>query len=341
MTRLNLLTDVAGLSVGQADDAVLVSGVTVVLFDRPAVASVAVVGGGPAGRDLGCLEPDAVVPAIDAIVLSGGSGFGLDAAGGVQAWLRAHGRGFAVGNTHVPIVPSAVCFDLNNGGDKNWGRYAPYRELGWQACEDAGQGPFRIGSHGAGYGATTVDLRGGIGSASDVTTAGHTVAAIVAVNALGSTMLAGGPHFWAAPLEHGAEFGGLGLPQVGNGLASSPLTWKGGPPLSTTIACIATDAALDKAQTKRLAVAATAGLARGLRLSHARLDGDTVFAAATGRRKVAGTVEELIEIDARAADCLARAIARAIYEASPADVRWSGPQSWRQRFPGAAQAERR
>src|SRR5690606_36706360 len=116
-------------------------------------------------------------------------------------WLREAGRGFEVGATRVPIVPSAVCFDLNNGGNKDWGRYAPYRELGYAAAANARTGPFPLGSRGAGYGATTADLRGGIGSASDITQAGHTVAAIVAVNALGSTMLAGGPNFWAAPLE--------------------------------------------------------------------------------------------------------------------------------------------
>jgi L-aminopeptidase/D-esterase-like protein len=302
------------------------------------VASVAVVGGGPAGRDLGCLEPDAAVPAVDAIVLSGGSGFGLDAASGAQAWLRAHGRGFAVGPTLVPIVPAAVCFDLNNGGDKGWGRFPPYRELGWRACESAGKGRFPLGSHGAGIGLTTADLRGGIGSASDVTAAGHTVAAIVAVNALGSAVFSGGPHFWAAPLERNAEFGGLGLPASDAGAAPAPLIWKGGPTLSTTIACVATDAALDKAQAKRLAIASTAGLARGLRLSHGLLDGDTVFTAATGQRQMNGTVEELIELGARAADCLARAIARAVYEASPAGGAWSGLPSWRQRFAGDAPA---
>jgi L-aminopeptidase/D-esterase-like protein len=299
---------------------------------------VAVFGGAPAGRDLGCLEPDAVVPHIDAIVLSGGSGFGLDAAGGVQAWLREQSRGFAVGRTHVPIVPAAICFDLNNGGDKDWGRYSPYRELGYAAAASAREGAFALGTAGGGYGASTVDLKGGVGSASAVTSGGFTVGAIVVVNALGSALIGGGPHFWAAPLERDGEFGGLGMPA---GAVATDLDWKGrasAAPPSTTIGCVATDAVLDKAQAKRLAIAANAGLARGLRLAHAAMDGDTVFALATARHPLRQGVQDLIEIGAVAADCLARAMARAVYEASvpPAisgtGARWLGPPAWKDRF---------
>ena len=327
---INLITDVAGVFVGCAHDLELLSGVTAVVFDRPAVASVAVLGGAPAGRDLGCLEPDAVVEAVDAIVLSGGSGFGLDAASGAQAWLRGKGRGFRVGAALVPIVPSAVCFDLNNGGDKGWGRYSPYRDLGFAACEAARTGAFGLGSAGAGMGATTANLKGGLGSASAVTSGGHTVGAIVAVNALGSAMIGDGPHFLAAPLEQETEFGGLGFPAV---CVPAPLRWKGrGVEPATTIACIATDAVLTKSQAKRLAIAANDGLARGLRLAHAPMDGDTVFSAATCRRALGNGVQDLIEIGAVAADCLARAIARAVYEAKVPSPAWTGPPAWRDRF---------
>lgn len=327
---LNLITDVDGTAVGCAHDVALLSGVTALVFERPAVASVAVLGGAPAGRDLGCLEPDAVVEAVDAIVLSGGSGFGLDAASGAQAWLREQGRGFRVGASVVPIVPSAVCFDLNNGGDKGWGRYSPYRELGFAACEGARAGAFVLGSAGAGMGASTADLKGGLGSASALTSGGHTVGAIVAVNALGSVLIGDGPHFLAAPLEQGTEFGGLGFPA---GHVQTPLRWKGrGVEPATTIACVATDAILTKAQAKRLAIAANDGLARGLRLAHAPMDGDTVFAAATGRRPLGNVVQDLIEIGAVAADCLARAVARAVYEATVPGAAWAGPPAWRDRF---------
>ena len=319
---LNLLTDVAGLRVGQAHDERLASGVTVVLFDEPAVAGVAIVGGAPAGRDQECLEPHRTVAGIDALVLSGGSGFGLDAASGAQAWLRERGRGLPVRDIRVPIVPSAILFDLLNGGDKGWGRYPPYRELAYAACEAIGvPGPtgavdrnFALGTVGAGYGATTVDLKGGLGSASVVTTAGHTVGAIAAVNALGSAVIDGGPHFWAAPFEFDREFGGLGWPDRPAGRPPN-LRWKGGPAPATTLAIVATDAALDKGQAKAVALAASTGLAKSLRLSQAAMDGDTVFAASTGQRTLSADSGDLIELMALASDCLARAVARGIYAA--------------------------
>src|SRR5262245_12676622 len=197
---LNLITDVDGIRIGNMHDAALLSGVTVILFDAPAVASVTVPGGAPGGRDIGALEPDATVEQVDAIVLSGGSGFGLDAASGAQAWLREQGRGLPVGPALVPIVPAAICFDLNNGGNKAWGRYPPYRELCHAGCETAAGGAFELGTVGGGYGTSTVDCKGGLGSASAMTSGGHTVGAIVVVNALGSAVLGAGPHFWAAPL---------------------------------------------------------------------------------------------------------------------------------------------
>src|SRR5450631_1597082 len=207
----NLITDVPGLNVGQADDPHLASGVTAVIFDRPAVASIAIVGGAPGVRDCALLEPGMTVEAVDALVLSGGSAFGLDAMGGVQAHLRAIGRGFPVGDLRVPIVPGAILFDLANGGDKHWAKQPPYWELGWQAARNASD-RFALGTAGAGVGATTANLKGGLGSASARLPGGPIVAALVAVNAVGQATVGGTHHFWAAPFEVGGEFGGLGFP---------------------------------------------------------------------------------------------------------------------------------
>ena len=207
----NLLTDVAGVRVGHADDAKLASGVTAVVFDEPAVASIDVRGGGPGTREADLLDPAMTVERIDAIALSGGSAFGLEAGAGMQAWLREQGRGFQVRSARVPIVPGAILFDLLAGGEKNWGRFAPYRELGYAAAAVATPA-FTLGSVGAGLGATTVDLKGGVGSASATTSDGLTVGALAVVNAAGSGVIGGGPWFWAAPFEQDAEFGGHGLP---------------------------------------------------------------------------------------------------------------------------------
>lgn len=328
----NLLTDVAGLRVGNAHDARLISGVTVVLPDQPIVAGVSVLGGAPAGRDLHCLDPDKAVEAVDAIVLSGGSGFGLDAASGAQAWLHEQGRGFAIGAVRVPVVPQAICFDLMNGGDKAWGRYPPYRELGYAACDAATTDAIALGTAGGGYGATTVNFKGGLGSASATTHNGFVVAALVVVNAIGSAVVGAGPHFWAGALERGGEFGGHGVPTSVDDLARA-LVWKGRGMHATTIAVVATDAALTKAEAHRVAVAGHAGLARGLRLSHALLDGDTVFAVSTRQRGLVSPRDDLIEIGALAADCLARAIARGVYEASDPGPAYTGPRPYREAFP--------
>ena len=322
----NIITDVAGLAVGNWHNARLRSGVTVVMFDRPAVVSCAILGGAPGNRDTESLAPEMLVDGADALVLSGGSAFGLDAASGVQAFLREQGRGFAVGPARVPIVPGAICFDLLNGGDKAWGRYPPYREMAYEAARTASR-DFALGSAGAGFGATTVSLRGGLGSVSAKSPGGFTVGALAVVNALGSPTVGDGPHFWAAPWEEGAEFGGLGLPPVITPQMRA-LAWKGGPSLATTLVVVATDATLTKSEAKRLAIAAGGGLARALRLSGAPFDGDTVFAAATGAKlRSEDAVNDLTEIGAVAADCVARAIARGVYAADPGDL-----PSWRQRF---------
>jgi D-aminopeptidase len=246
MAQRNLITDVAGILVGHADDARLASGVTAIVFEEPAVAAVDVRGGAPGTRETDLLEPHRTAERIDAVVLSGGSAFGLDAGAGVQAFLRERGRGFAIGDIRVPLVCGAVLFDLLNGGDKNWGRFPPYRDLGYSAAAQAGK-TFALGTAGAGFGATTVNLKGGLGSAAAVTRDGHTVGALVAVNACGSVNVGDGPHFWAAPFEVDGEFGGMGFPTTVPSAALIPKA-KGRPGENTTIALVATDAALSKAQ---------------------------------------------------------------------------------------------
>jgi len=324
----NLLTDVPGLKVGNAADAKLASGVTTIVFDEPAVASADVRGGAPGTRDIDLLQPDETVERIDAVVLSGGSAFGLDAPTGVQAFLREQGRGFAIGPVVVPIVPGAIVFDLLNGGNKDWGRFPPYRDLGYAAAGNAGL-DFALGNTGAGLGATTVNLKGGLGSASATTRDGAIVGAIVIVNAVGSVTVGDGPHFWAAPFERNGEFGGRGLPpKMPPDALDIPL--KGGARENTTIALVATDATLTKAQAKRLATVAHDGLARAIYPVHTPLDGDVVFAASTARR-AAPDLMAFAELGALAANVLSRAVARAVYEASALPFPGALP-GWKEKF---------
>jgi len=318
MALRNLITDVAGIRVGHAEDARLASGVTAVVFDRPAVASVDVRGGGSGTRETALLDPAQTVEGIDAIALSGGSAFGLDAASGVQALMRELGRGFKVRDALVPIVPGAIMFDLLNGGDKNWGRYPPYRELGHSAARGATM-DFALGSAGAGLGATTANLKGGVGSASFVTPGGITVGALAVVNAVGTVVVGDGPHFWAAPFEQNGEFGGLGFPAKFNP-ADLAIRAKGTPTAvpaeNTTIAVIATDARLSKAQCHRLAVMTADGFARAIYPVHTPLDGDVIFAAATGDKPLADPFYGLAELGMHAGNVMARAIARGVYQAA-------------------------
>ncbi|HET7879266.1 MAG TPA: P1 family peptidase [Acetobacteraceae bacterium] len=325
-TPRNLLTDVAGIAVGNSTDLRLGSGVTTIVFDQPATASVSILGGAPGSRDTELLAPHNTVQAVDAIVLSGGSAFGLDAAGGVQAALREQGRGLVIRDVRVPIVPQAILFDLLNGGNKDWGRFAPYRDLGYAAAASASP-EFELGSIGAGTGATTATVKGGLGSASAVTSHGHTVGAIAAVNAVGSPTIGTGHHFWAAPFERDAEFGGLGLPASFDAM----LRLKAGRGTSTTIGLVATDAVLTKAEAMRLAIMAHDGLARAVLPAHAPNDGDTVFAASTGLRPMHHAVIELTELGHVAAQVMARAIARGVYHATTLPVPGAQP-SWRDRF---------
>ncbi|MGF1649893.1 MAG: P1 family peptidase [Hyphomicrobiaceae bacterium] len=327
---MNLITDVPGLAVGHAESVDALSGVTVVRVDQPAVASGLTRGGAPGTRDTTLLEPEMTIDGVDAIVLSGGSLFGLDAAGGVVAHLRDQGIGLRIGNATVPIAAQAIIFDLLSGGEKDWGRTSPYFDLGWQASAAAMGGPFALGSVGAGLGATTAVLKGGLGSASTVTASGYRVGALAVVNAVGSATIGDTAQFWAAPYEVGDEFGGLGFPEQ---LPSEALrlVMKGGAPPSTTIAVVATDAVLTKAQAKRVAHMADDGLARAVRPAHAPMDGDTVFVVATCRVGVTDPILAVTEIGQGAADCLARAIARGVFEAKVPSEAYRGPPAWRDR----------
>ena len=310
----NLITDVPGVKVGNAEDIRLGSGSTVVVFDDPAVASIDIRGGGPGTRESALLDPAQTVEGVHAITISGGSAFGLDAASGTQAWLREQGRGFAIRTARVPIVPAAVLFDLLAGGNKDWGRFPPYRDFGYAAAASAAT-DFPLGSVGAGTGATTVNCKGGLGSASAQTSDGFTVGALAAVNAVGSVLVGGGPWFWAAPFEVDGEFGGRGLPADFPPKFLEPVT-KGTAGASTTLVVVATDAILTKAQANRLAVMAQSGMSRAIYPVHSPLDGDVIFAASTGRRPLADPTVGLTNLGTAAANVVARAIARGVYEAA-------------------------
>lgn len=309
----NLITDVPGVRVGNAENHHVKTGCSVVLADQSFTAAVSVMGGSPGTRETDLLAPDKVVQQVDALVLSGGSVYGLDAVGGVVDGLRQMGRGFAVHDLHVPIVPGAILFDLINGGDKNWDQN-PYPALGRAALANADV-DFQIGSAGAGFGATSYQLKGGLGSASAVMDTGVTVGALVGVNPLGSTIVGETGQFWAAPWELDGEFGGRGVAQA------FPATHEPQPGKkfreATTIAIIATDAKLTQAQCLRVATAAQDGMARAIVPSHTPFDGDLVFVMSTGQRELADPMNDIYTLGHVAATVLARAIARGVYAAKP------------------------
>ncbi len=326
----NLITDIAGLRVGNAEDHHIKTGTTVLVSDRPFRASVDVMGGSPGSRETELLAPDKMVDQVDAIVLSGGSAFGLDAASGVSDGLRAQGRGFRVADVTVPIVPAAILFDLINGGDKGWNDN-PYRDLGRSAFDAAGE-TFALGTAGCGVGATTAGLKGGLGSASIVLPTGHTVAALVGANPTGGAFVGPDGHFWAGAFEMENEFGGLGPYGKSVPFADSARTKREylSAVSNTTIAIVATDADLSKAQLKRLAVAAQDGMARAVSPSHTPVDGDIVFSVSTGAKPVVDPIFDIMAIGHAAATCLARAIARAVYAATPAPGDMF--PTWQQKF---------
>lgn len=307
----NSITDVEGLRVGNAQDHVLKSGVTVLVGDAPFTAGCHVMGGAPGTRETDLLAPDKLVQQVDALVLSGGSAFGLDAASGVADSLREMGRGFVVPGGVVPIVPGAILFDLANGGEKRWDTN-PYKSLGVDALM-AASSDAPLGTVGAGTGANTATLKGGLGTAS-IQIEDLSIAALVAVNALGGVTMGENANFWSAPFEIDGEFGGLGP-----ALSNDPTALPPSKPLSggnTTIAIVATNATLTQAQATRMAIAAHDGMARAIVPSHTPHDGDLVFSAATGTGDAADPQTEAF-LGHLAATCLARAIARGIYHATP------------------------
>lgn len=316
----NSITDVAGIAVGNAEDRTLVTGTTVILPDAPAIAAVDVRGGGPGTRETDALGPFGTVEVVHAIALSGGSAYGLDAAGGVMDWLRAQGRGFAVAGAVVPIVPAAIIFDLATGGPKHW-ETPPWWQLGRAAAAAAGP-EFALGTAGAGLGAKAGGLKGGLGTASFIA-GGVTVGALAVANPLGSVVMPGSRCPWAWWLEQDNEWGGVAPP------AGPPATldhaFPGEARANTTLAVVATDARLTRAEAGRIAAMAHDGFARAIRPVHAPLDGDTVFVLSTGWAGPPADLAALSRLGMLAADCVARAITRGVVEAAPL----AGLPAWR------------
>lgn len=318
----NLITDVAGLRVGQAEDRDVRTGATVIVADQPVVAAVAIAGGGPGTRETELLRGGMMVDDVDAICLSGGSAFGLAAADGVTAALKQAGRGFTVspvpGVPPTPIVPAAILYDLANGGDKDWGTPSPYAALGRAAFAAAGH-DIALGVAGAGFGAMAGTRKGGVGSASIVTNDGLTVGALAAVNCVGSTTMPGNDIFWAWPFEENGEFGGARPPE---NYAFDAEDWSGAklnPALgqNTTIACVATDVALTPSEAQRVAQMALSGFSRAIRPVFAPFDGDAVFVLSTAKHQLpVPSPLHVTRIGEMAASTLARSIARGVFEAS-------------------------
>ncbi len=333
--RRNAITDVASVVVGNADDQRVRTGVTVVrCADGPFACAVDVRGGGPGTRESDALTSHTLVGKVDAVVLSGGSVYGLAAADGVAATLGHGGQGFALaaqdGIPPSPIVPTAILYDLANGGEKDWGLNPPYGELGATALA-ACSPDFEQGRSGAGMGAMAGTAPGGLGSASVVTDDGLTVGALVAVNSFGSVRMPGTDAFWAWPFEQnwdgGPEFGGARPPAS---FDLWPEDWGAAktnpqPRQNTTLAIIATDVPLAIGDLQRLAIMAQDGLGRAIRPAHAPFDGDVVFAMSTavGSPQHAIGPDEtdlvrawrLTRLGSLAADCLARAVARGVWAA--------------------------
>ncbi len=321
----NLITDVDGLFVGNASDAEIRTGSTVMTADAPFTAAVHVMGGAPGTRETDLLAPENTVETVDALVLSGGSAFGLDAASGVAEGLRSAGRGFQAGGIRVPIVPAAIILDVGRSGGRTDWTDPPWRALGRAAFDRAAR-DFEIGTAGAGIGASCGNLKGGLGSASAVLESGVTVGALAVANPIGQVTVGKGPEFWAAPFEQGTEFGGRGMAAHPGTPPPTKVEARG----ATAIAIVATDLALTKAQAKRMAVMAHDGIARAIVPAHTPFDGDLVFAASTGRIVSETADLDLIRVGHAAATCLARAIARAVYEATPEP---GDPKpTWKERF---------
>jgi L-aminopeptidase/D-esterase-like protein len=319
----NLITDVDGIKVGNANDDKVRTGTTVLLCQNSVTGGVDVRGGGPGLRDVEVLSPENTVGRADAVVLSGGSVFGLAAGDGVAKAMSKDDIGlkFTPNMPAVPIVVGAILFDLVNGGDKNWGMETPYHDLGISALNDV-SGDFKLGNEGAGLGARSGNKEGGLGSASIDLGDDLMVGALVAVNSVGSVYMPDGKTFWAQPFAIGDELGGQ-KPNSDQEAATIPVpedTKMGGmtPGTNTTIGVIATSAKLTSAECKRVAMMAHDGFARAIRPVHMPSDGDTIFCISGGTKEIVEgptRSRRLGEIGAAAADVMARAIARGVYEA--------------------------
>lgn len=309
----NAITDVEGLLVGQYSQPQAASGVTVVLCPEGAVAGVDVRGSAPGTRETDLMDPSNLVEKAQAVVLSGGSVYGLSTADGVVRWLSQQGYGFPLEQDQVaPIVPAAALFDLGRGQD-----YLPPigPDWGMMACQAASSEAPEMGTIGAGTGALAGGVKGGLGTASERLSMGITVGAIVAVNSLGSVMDPASGLLWEARLELDDELGGAGQRPVD--LPTPPDPQAAG---NTTIGLVATDAALTKAQARKLAQMAHDGMARAIRPSHTMFDGDTIFCLATGKRELPDTpgffaapkAQAINELGRAAADCFCRAVMRGV-----------------------------
>lgn len=342
----NTLTDVGGIRVGHATrtEAGWLTGTTVVLAPLGgAVGGVDVRGGAPGTRETDLLDPRNLVDRVDAVVLSGGSAFGLAAADGVARRLYAAGRGWPMGEPGevVPIVPAAVLYDLGRGGEFGNAPTAADGEAAFDAAlgSDA-QRPVDQGCVGAGTGARAGGLKGGIGSASAVLDDGTTVAAVVVVNALGDAVdpTTGVPY----ALRHGlaGEFDHVGTPDPGEvavareraAAAYADRTVR--PGTATTIGVIATDATLTKAQCQKVSGLGHDGLARAIHPVHTLLDGDTLFTLASGQRP-APDVPALHDLMVAAGDCVTRAVGHALLAATSVSTPAGEIRSWRDAFPSA------
>ena len=361
----NCITDVSGIKVGHAQDMKLMSGTTVILPDTAAVAAVDCRGGAPGTRETDVLHSANLVEEVHAIVLSGGSAMGLDAASGASAWLKKKGRGFSVADgVSIPIVPAAILFDLLNGGDKSQIDEHTYFEFGKEAAAKASS-ECALGNIGAGTGAKAGTYKGGLGTASLIHQKsgnskdnGYTVGVLVAVNSFGSVTMPKRADFWAWPYERGNEFGGRGVPGfledsehdkdllklnelpldfdfespfrqavISSSLdAPDDVTPDGSISLNTTLCVVATDTALTKAQAQRVAIMAQDGFARAIRPVHTPFDGDVVFVLSTGEIRLSSQPSiDISRLGMMAADCTARAIARGVYAANSLG-KWTGYQ---------------
>jgi putative pantetheine hydrolase len=312
----NTITDVDGIWVGHYSEPKAASGFTVIVCPEGATGGVDVRGSAPGTRETDLLEPHNLVETVNAVGLCGGSLYGLAAVDGVVRWLSEKGWGFPlVAGQVAPIVPAAALFDLGRGAayvppvSDQWGR---------AACREAGPDNDAQGTVGAGTGALSGGIKGGIGSASEILDSGITVGAIAAVNSLGSVLDPATGLPWEIRLEMAGEFGPLGrrpvqLPAPADGLAAA----------NTTIGVVATDAALTKAQAKKLAQMAQDGLARAIRPAHTMFDGDTIFCLGTGKKRLPDTpgffaapqAQAINDIGRAMADCLSRAIIKGILHA--------------------------